>query len=852
VLNGTSETRNEIETLKKLDKGHKHIVYHRDFWNGELNSCIVMELCRGNLADLQEMGAESLPKRLLLEIFSQITDGLEYLHKVAKLCHRDLKPENGRTPKIKLTPLVLFMGGSVPLFKIADFGISCTVTEAHANQTYQARGTEDYIAPEVRRKTFHLPADIWALGCMILYFTNGQLAMSEWTTYVRDELEKHKTKPTPEPPELLEMLPVLDEEYECFEDIIKKAVNLSATERPTATDLRAMLEGAIEAQSLKETIEDYRHMVPASLVRSEESFRRASEVDPGTPANFLRYCLGQDFANKHYLHHVSGLAVLFEDKHKINVLRGGWTALGYASFNEHTELVEILLDAGADVNATESDQATALHSACIHGYVEIVKLLLRHSPNLDLRDEDGKTALRIAVERAENGELVRMLLNANASVNIAANDGSTALHAVVSAEILRLILKKKPDLDIRDGSGWMPIHRLITRTSINATEIVEMTRLLLAAGADVTARYQYGWTNLHAAASTGNVELVKLLIQDSPSIDRQDGSLRTPINEAAAQNQSAVLKLLLDSGASAHIADADLNTPLHRASQHGHIAVVDLLLERDKSNEFVSAKNKDGWSALQLAILHGPHIEVIQRFVELQGDLNTPNGDFLDCLQLASQFNTVPVVQVLLDGGADLHAKGGWYGSALQIAARHGNLDVVKLFLDRGADVDAEGGWFGSAINAASSYDHSDVVELLGERSKSLTKEVAKDIDEDNMAIGELPGYLKHTKYASVVDTWSQASDNKGAGAEETTSNHPGNLPSQLKNYNSDELLSVGEGGLEVEFKASEGYDPAVSIRTDHPIPPSTQVYYFEVKVLSRGREGYPLHPIVADVDTSA
>ena len=79
-------------------------MYHRDFWNGEYYSYIVMELCKGNLADLQVNSGTSLPKRLLLEIFAQISDGLDFLHNVAQVCHRDLKPQNGSASlSLKLT-----------------------------------------------------------------------------------------------------------------------------------------------------------------------------------------------------------------------------------------------------------------------------------------------------------------------------------------------------------------------------------------------------------------------------------------------------------------------------------------------------------------------------------------------------------------------------------------------------------------------------------------------------------------------------------------------------------------------------------------------------------------------------
>lgn len=55
-----------------------------------------MEVCKGSLVDLKDRyGDDDLPRRLLLEIFLQIAEGVEWLHNKASLCHRDLKPENG-------------------------------------------------------------------------------------------------------------------------------------------------------------------------------------------------------------------------------------------------------------------------------------------------------------------------------------------------------------------------------------------------------------------------------------------------------------------------------------------------------------------------------------------------------------------------------------------------------------------------------------------------------------------------------------------------------------------------------------------------------------------------------------
>lgn len=36
-----------------------------------------------------------------------------------------------------------------------------------------------------------------------------------------------------------------------------------------------------------------------------------------------------------------------------------------------------------------------------------------------------------------------------------------------------------------------------------------------------------------------------------------------------------------------------------------------------------------------------------------------------------------------------------------------------------------------------------------------------------------------------------------------------------------------------------KSHKDAASVRADHPIPPLTGIYYFEVKILSKGRDGY-------------
>ena len=106
----------------------------------------------------------------------------------------------------------------------------------------------------------------------------------------------------------------------------------------------------------------------------------------------------------------------------------GFTPLGFAVFFGRPEIVDALLDAGADVNlaSRESMKVAPLASASAAGQYEIGKKLIAHGANVNTRASNDFTPLH---ESAASGrlEFATLLLDHGADVNAKTTDGKTPL-----------------------------------------------------------------------------------------------------------------------------------------------------------------------------------------------------------------------------------------------------------------------------------------------------------------------------------------------------------------------------------------------------------------------------------------
>jgi len=195
------------------------------------------------------------------------------------------------------------------------------------------------------------------------------------------------------------------------------------------------------------------------------------------------------------------------------------------------------------VRELNEDGETPLHLAWPS--TQVIMLLLENGADVNARDKEGKTplmdmALFNAVDAAE------LLIQNTADVKAKDHDGNTALHLAAGAgrrEIAELLIAHSADVNARNNpTGWTPLH------DAAHGDKAELVELLLKNKAEVDAKDQVGQTPLHEAAYSGSLSAVKVLVTNGAAINARDDSSMTPLGRALEGNEQEVANYLRQRG----------------------------------------------------------------------------------------------------------------------------------------------------------------------------------------------------------------------------------------------------------------------------------------------------------------
>ncbi|HPC96208.1 MAG TPA: ankyrin repeat domain-containing protein [Sedimentisphaerales bacterium] len=215
------------------------------------------------------------------------------------------------------------------------------------------------------------------------------------------------------------------------------------------------------------------------------------------------------------------------------------------------EPVELALSEGTDVNrqGQAREDKTFLHEAVESGQKELVQYLLDKGANIEAKERQGLTPLHKA-SAAGKKDIVELLLAKGADVNATDLQGATPLwyarkgdHREI-AELLSRRGAREEAPAVSEQASAISLH------AAAKTNNLELVKSLVSKGADVNAMDdRWAATPLHLAAYYNRIRVVEFLISKGANVNALNKWNRTPLDEAVDQNRVNVVEMLRQRGA---------------------------------------------------------------------------------------------------------------------------------------------------------------------------------------------------------------------------------------------------------------------------------------------------------------
>jgi ankyrin repeat protein len=228
-------------------------------------------------------------------------------------------------------------------------------------------------------------------------------------------------------------------------------------------------------------------------------------------------------------------------------------ALHFAARRGLVKSAERLLNANIDVDAQDSNGWTALHhvsglgsklilftnatKACANGNSDVVRMLLGAGADIELETSAKERPLHIAIVNSHD-TIGSVLVARGANITVRTSRQRTALHVACEYGLLataNLLLEKGVTMDEVDDTESTPLCSCVHPA---------IAKRLIAHGAYINHQDQNGWTPLHHAIEMRNVAVISTLLNDGAELDVRTIDELTAIEKAQAMGDAEIVVLL--------------------------------------------------------------------------------------------------------------------------------------------------------------------------------------------------------------------------------------------------------------------------------------------------------------------
>lgn len=360
----------------------------------------------------------------------------------------------------------------------------------------------------------------------------------------------------------------------------------------------------------------------------------------------------------------------------------GQTMLMRAAARGGADVVDLLLDLGADIDARTADQSTAMDFAADAGFYELGARILnfgRDTAASHVFKNERQNVTGQAAKADTMASTSKPALECLSDIGLLAWNGDIK----DMQKLLGNDESYRSEINIEDGGkcGLSPFMLAYMRPNF------DMMQLLLEKGANINATSKQGWTTLMFAARTGNFAAVAFFVSKGADVNHLSLDRWTALTIATKKGSIGCMRILLRAGADPNIKAQSDWTPIMHAAYRGDIAAVECLLRAGASLKESSARDE---TVMLLAAAAGS-TRVVRRLLDagcppepawsrIRSTSNEETNTESELLCSESESAALQTSQQQVERRYGI----GW--TPLMLACQNGSLGVVVMLLDAGAN----------------------------------------------------------------------------------------------------------------------------------------------------------------------
>uniref|UniRef100_A0A8C7PMK9 Transient receptor potential cation channel, subfamily A, member 1a n=1 Tax=Oncorhynchus mykiss TaxID=8022 RepID=A0A8C7PMK9_ONCMY len=382
-----------------------------------------------------------------------------------------------------------------------------------------------------------------------------------------------------------------------------------------------------------------------------------------------------------------------------------------------------ICDLCEELNARDEEGNTPLHWAVQRTQRESCACLLDLGADSNILNLRLMSPLHLAVSLGHNPLL--LLSHSNTDSNLMGGQGNTPLMLACSVdnhEAVRLLFKYRARLCQQNKLGHYPIHAAAFAGAKKSMLVVLQKGEEMGFSTEMHINYvdKSFSTPLHLAIHGGNLEAIKLCIEQGAKIDQKQCDKSTALHFACTQGASEAVKLMLSAYDRVcdviNIPDGASQTPLHKATIFDHVGLAEYLISKGADINSIDCKGHtplllatscSAWKTVGLLLTHGANLKIKDKYdcnflhltiLQPKGLKNLP-PEVLQCsnvrellgaedkegctpLHYACRLGIPESVTDMLGLNVSLDQKSKQKKSALHFAAEYGRINTCHRLLE--------------------------------------------------------------------------------------------------------------------------------------------------------------------------